>query len=608
MNRREFFGFSAVAATAICSEAAGQGVNQAQNADKEWRKNIKIITQTPIKSAKPADTIIYGDIYTAYKQGYLAEAIAIKDGKFVYVGSKDGVGEFKGANTKIMDFKDGAITPGFIDGHLHGALGMSEKVLKLDIKDIKGLDNIKKAIRRYMFENPDLKVIEAVGWQESEFFVNGDANSINASMLDDLGDKPIVMTADSHHTEWLNTAALKAAGIDKNTPDIKGGVITRDKDGNPLGVFQEDASLLGPHSPIRKIIPKISEEGRQKVILALQEYLFSLGVTAFMDAGINIDTTDNWIKSFQKLDKEGKIKIHANAAYIIKDTPEALDLLAKAKKLYDETKGSNFEVNTIKIFNDGGAGTAYLNKPYLNRNDGYRGELLWDEDRLAGLVAKANDLGFSVHAHSIGDGSTSMLVRAYEKGQKASKNKDPRNAITHLMLVEPNDIAKMARLKIVAVANMYWHFYDHGTVELMRSYGGDEAVKNLLYLKKFFDENVVVSNASDFPVSEPFSPLAMQMAITRKYNTDTALNPSEIIAINQAFYATTINGAYQLKKERFYGSIEVGKSADFVVLDAHMDTMVANKLGDIKVLKTAVAGQIVYEKPVKKQGNNVIFY
>ena len=603
MTRREFFGVSAISAAGIYANAAqipAENSAQMSEADK-WKQDIKIITQTPIKAAKPADIIIYGDIYTAYDKGVLAQALAIKDGKFVYVGAKDGVGEFKGANTKVYDFKDSVINPGFIDGHVHAHMGMSEKILKVNLEDCDTIDELKLTLKRYINENPELKVIQGIGWSEAIF----DGNDPSADILDDLGDKPIILTALSHHTEFLNKAAMKAAGIDKNTPDVDGGVITRDKDGNPLGIFKENAALLSPHSPIHKIIPKISEEQRIKIILAVQEYFFSKGLTAFMDAGMNIDYTDNWLKTYKKLDDEGLIQIHAFGSYIIRDTPEALNELQKIAKQY-ANKGKNFKLTNIKVLLDGvlEGQTAYLKDPYNNK-PGYKGEFLWDKERLAILVAKANELGFSVHAHAIGDAAISAALDAFTKAGQISGIKDARNAITHLQLVDEVDFARFAKLGVVAVTNPYWHITDAETTEIAKKFIGEKRANNQYPLKSFLKAGVKISFASDFSVSQPNPLEAIQIAATRKLDSDDeALNPKEVISVNEAFLAATMGGAYQLKAEKQIGSIEVGKSADLVVLDADMNYMEKNKLLDIKPKITICAGKVVYEKKsrYKKQG------
>ena len=610
MNRREFFGLSAVAAAGLYTSVGAQEQIQKDGlfwdaSDKRDWKNFKVINQKPIKDAKPADSVIYANIYTAYEAAPFAKAVAIKDGKFVYVGDEKGAKEFEGANTQKIDFKNGVIVPGFIDGHLHGHFGMKDKVLKLELRGLHTLDEIKLALKRYINEHPEAKIIQGSGWSDNLF----GADDPTAAMLDDLGDKPIVLSAVSGHTDWLNSAAMRAAGIDKNTPDIKGGVITRDKDGNPLGIFKEDASsVLGPNSPIHKIIPPITQDERIKVVLALQEYLLSLGLTAFLDAGMNIDFSDEWLKIYDKLDKDGRLVIHAFGAYLVKDTPDAIAKIEKIAKEYGG-KGKNFKLTNIKIFVDGviEGRTAYLKEPY-NSKPGYKGELLWDKQRLVNVVAKANELGFSVHAHSIGDGSTSFVLDVYEEAQKLSGTKDIRNAITHLQLVDEKDFARMAKLGVVAVVDPYWHFYIKEYADVLNDVIGENRQKAQYPLKSFFKAGVVTSFASDYSVTEPNTLAGIQMAVTRSIDGVTQLNPKELINVGEAFFAATICGAYQLKAGERIGSIEVGKEADLVMLDADISTMELTKLADIKVLETMIGGKSVYKlkREIKKQG--AMFY
>lgn len=612
MTRRDFFGISAIAAASICTgaEAAKQvevnGLVMDASDERDW-KQTKIINQKPNLSAKPADTIIYGHIYTAYEDAFLAKAVAIKNGKFVYVGDANGVKEFQGKNTKVLDFKNGVITPGFVDGHMHPTMGMGEKILKLDLGGKTDLDEIRLALKRYVNENPDKKIIQGSGWDDA--MLGNDEPT--AAMIDDITDKPVVLSAVSHHKDWLNSAALKLAGIDKNFPDIKGGVIVRDKDGNPLGVVKEDASLLSPTtSPVVKIIPPLSDEEMKKVILSTQDYLFARGITCFLDAGINLSGGDRWIEMFRKLDNEGKLKIHAYACYLIKDTPNALQEVEKVANLAKQ-KGKNFHITNIKIFLDGviEAGTAYLNEPY-NNNPKNKGEILWDKGNLTKLIAKANELGISVHFHSIGDASTTFALDAIEEAQKISKAKDPRNAITHLQLVDPKDFARMAKLGVIAVTDPYWHVVNSPDFEASVTEAIGEERRVAQYpLKSFFEAGVITSCASDFPATlEPNVMEAMQAAVTRSIDEINQLNPKEVVNIGEIFWATTINGAYQLKAEKQIGSIEVGKDADLVMLDANMEKMELTKLNTIKVLKTMVAGDMVYERKERAVKQGAMFF
>lgn len=612
MTRRDFFGISAIAAASICTSADAAKQKQVgalimdDSDERDW-KQTQIITQKPNLSGKPADTIIYGHIYTAYEPGYIAKAVAIKNGKFVYVGDANGVKEFQGKKTKVLDFKNGVITPGFIDGHMHPAMGMCEHTLRLNLEGKADLDEIRLALKRYVNENPDKQIILGGGWNDG--MLGNDEPT--AAMIDDITDKPVVLSAVSHHKDWLNSAALKLAGIDKNFPDIKGGVIVRDKEGNPLGVLKEDASLLSPAtSPVAKIIPPLSDAEIEKVILTTQDYLFSYGITGFLDAGINLTEGDRWIQIFRKLDKAGKLKIHTYAAYVIKDTPDALKEVEKVAKI-SKQKGKNFNVTDVKIFLDGviEAGTAYLKEPY-NNNPSNRGEILWDKANLIKLIVKANELGLKVHFHSIGDASTTFALDAIEEAQKISKAKDPRNSITHLQLVSPSDFARMAKLGVVAVPDPYWHIANAPEVEAIvaEAIGEDRRVAQYP-MKSFFEAGVVTSCASDFPATlEPNVMAAMQAAVTRSIDEVRQLNPKEVVNIGEIFWATTINGAYQLKAEKQIGSIEVGKDADLVMLDADIEKMQLTKLDSIKVLKTMVAGDMVYERKERAVKQGAMFF
>ena len=528
---------------------------------------------------KFADKVIYGDFYTVDEKNPKAQAVAITDGKFIYVG--DG--------TKEEFYDNGLILPGFVDGHAHGNLGGSKMLLMCKLNDCKTLDAIRARLKDFIAKNPEMDKIQGMGWDDATFGTDGPT----AAMIDDLTDKPVAMIDYGHHSFWLNSAAMKIKNITKDTPDIADGVIVRDADGNPTGCFREGTSIY-----FNDLLYHFTVEEYKKALLAYQDVFLSIGVTMTFDPMVNYDYgSENVMEAYHQLDVEGKLKLRVHGGYQVFVDKNPVADVENAVKCREKFKGNRFAVDNIKILLDGvvESATAYLNEPYSNRNDGYRGLLRFDPNTLVATVKKAHDMNITVHIHTIGDGAIAEALNAFEK---AGTSPDNRSALTHLQIVNPSDIDRMAKLGVVAVANPYWFVKepDYHT-KLSVPYLGKERAENQYPLKSFFDKGVVVTQATDYPVTSDLRPTnGIQTAVIRQIpgEPETLMNPSERVTVEQMIKAATLNGAYQFKCENTLGSITVGKKADMVVLDSAITACAPEHINDAKVLRTMIEGEWVY--------------
>ncbi|MBR4382078.1 MAG: amidohydrolase family protein, partial [Selenomonadaceae bacterium] len=268
-----------------------------------------------------------------------------------------------------------------------------------------------------------------------------------------------------------------------------------------------------------------------------------------------------------------------------------------AVKLREKYKGKNFDIDTIKILLDGvlESRTAYLNEPYSDKNDGYRGMLRFDDETLAETVKKGNEVNMTIHIHTIGDGAVTKALDAFEK---AASPPEKRNAITHMQLIKPEDFDRMAKLGVVAVANPFWFTKEplyHKNLSV--PYLGEERAEKQYPMKTLFDKGIVVTQATDYPVTTNINPLlGMQTGVIRQEpgHPETQLNPSERVTLEQMIKAATINSAYQFKCEDKLGSITVGKEADMVVIDSDITACDPEKIAEAKVLGTMIGGEWVY--------------
>ena len=538
-----------------------------------------------------ADKVIYGDFYTVDEKNPKAQAVAIAGGKFVYVGNGDGAKAFVGENTKEERCEDGLILPGFVDGHAHGNLGGSKMLLMCQLNDCKTLDAVRERLKEFIDRHPEMERIQGIGWDDATFGIEGPT----AAMIDDLTDKPVAMIDYGHHSFWLNSAAMKLKNITKDTPDIADGVIVRDADGNPTGCFREGTSIY-----FNDLLYHFTVEEYKKALLAYQEVFLALGVTMTFDPMVNYDYgSENVMEAYHRLDVEGKLKLRVHGGYQVFVDKNPVADVEHAVNLRDKFKGDRFAVDHIKILLDGviESRTAYLNEPYSDKNDNYLGLLRFDLDTLTATVKKSNELDIIMHIHTIGDGAITEALNSFEKAQTTPEN---RAALTHLQLVNPTDIDRMAKLGVVAVTNPYWFIKNPDYHEkLSVLYLGEERAERQYPMKSLFDKGVVVTQASDYPVTQVPNPLeGIQIGVIRQLvgKPETLLYGTERVTVEQMIKAATLNGAYQFKCEDTLGSITVGKQADMVVLDSDITACKPEQITDAKVLRTMIGGEWVYTR------------
>ncbi len=432
-----------------------------------------------------ADKIIYGNIYTVDKKQPGAEAAAISDGKFVYVGDEAGAKEYIGEGTQELRYKDGIILPGMGDGHAHPTPGGTEALFMVHLNHADTLKEHLSAIKAFVEKHPEMDVIQGVGFLPTP---DMGPDGPTADLLNGITDKPIVLADISHHSYWVNHAAMERLGIDKNTPDVSDGIINRDAEGSPVGYFREGAMDL------IKSLTVFSVEQYKEAFLYYQEEYLAHGETMFLDPIINWDSSDNAAEACHQLDVEGKLHMHIFAAYQVFQAQghDPIAEIEHAAKLREKTKGRMFDLSNIKIQIDGtmpgNPATAYVKEPYTDpwsKEHDYRGQLRFDMETLTAVYKKAHEMGFTVHAHVMGDGALAMSLDAMEKALEQTGPHDYRDADTHLQVVDPVDIPRMAKLKVVASTDPHWFDIDKYYFDLMEAAVGKERAEHQLPMKSF---------------------------------------------------------------------------------------------------------------------------
>ncbi len=554
----------------------------------------EILCKTFYKLGKADVVLENGVIYTVDGQGTVAEAMAVRGDTIVFVGSSSGAEEWIDDGTKVIDLQGRLVLPGLIDSHAHATSGVSD-IYEVPLYGIGSVGEYQAAISDFLAEAPDLEALQGAGWINSVFGEHGPT----AAMLDEVcPDIPAVLYSEDYHSVWVNSRALEAAGVDADTPEVEGGVIERDEDGDPTGTLRENAVEL-----VADVIPAYTTEQLIEGLAYFQDFAHSLGLTTvYIPSMPSGDTAA--LEALHDFDASGEMTIRFPTAMDVspEDGASRVDEILAAKAA---EAGGNYEIVAAKIFMDGvlEGVTAYLEEPYDIR-PGYKGELLWDPQHYNEMCAALDKAGVQIHVHSIGDAATRITLDGFAYARQENGARDSRNMITHLQLVNEADIARFADLGVIAVPQPYWFvvdtYYDQAV-----EYVGQARADKQYPMKSFFDAGVTVASASDYPVSWPPDPmLAIEIGVTRTVpqgsdiyvdpDYDTALWPTQCVTVEQMIESFTINGARAIFKEDQIGSLEVGKKADLVVLSQNILTIDPKQIHSTVPLLTYFAGKEVY--------------
>ena len=544
-----------------------------------------------------------------------AEALVIKDGKFAYVGDETGATEWIGNTTEVIDCKGKSVIPGLGDAHLHhaqavlkyGTCSFSHIVPNPETDTPDGVVKlIQEKLKTYAEEHKNAPVIRGFGWDRMWFagvlqgivrpFTRHDVDAV-------IPDKPVVLTSFCGHLVLLNTKALEAAGVTKDTDDHH-GLIVKEADGTPSGYISEPAIFR----PIIYSIPNYDftpEEYHDCLKKAFND-LNASGYTLLCDC----QQVESSYAVLSEMARNGEFTARVSGVHNVNDATRESDL---EKAIANRTKfdvDELFMVDTVKYFADG---SLAMIEPYTERapdkEPGTREPLLWDEEHLKESMALANKEGFNIHTHAMGSYAIRRVIDCYENAQQLYPNPKIRNIIAHCTFIEPEDRVRMGKSHIIASNQPGW-FSDNPTEEpVMVAWWGEDVVKQTYPSKSLISNGVVCAYGSDFPVNAAYGLAGIQVAMTRRhvkldptyelFKDLPAALPNECVSLKEALQAHTIHVAYQAHLEKVTGSIEVGKSAELVVLDSNIETTPADQIQDIKVLETVFKGKTVFKKEIK---------
>ena len=523
-------------------------------------------------------------IYTANPKNPTVEALAIKNGKFVFIGSNTDAQNFNCGESKLLDLEGSFVYPGFIDAHAH-LKGIGYRELNLNLQ---GADSLKSMLTQVTIHANKLPIGDWVigrGWIEKKW---PEARFPTLEELDAISsDKPIALERADGHAIIVNSLALKLAGIDRDTSDPIGGKIDKDINGEPNGVLIDKASLL-----VEKIIPKRSRQDEKN---ALKEGLYrtaSMGWTQLHDAGSPLSDYE----LLEEIKEEENLPIRIQ--FYVSDGDEAIQFIETGPYLDPQHM---LTARGVKLYADGAIGSR--GAAFFNKYDDYetKGFLIFQKEETMPKLIKALVNGIQIQTHAIGDLANSVTLDWYAEAfsSVSEANRmiiEPRWRIEHSQNILPIDQQRFADLKVIASMQPS---HAIGDLHFAHKRLGVDRLDNAYTWRSLIDLGVVIAGGSDAPVEIGDPRIEFKAAIGRKdldgYYQDY-WNLDESVSREEALYMFTKWAAYSVFEEDIKGTIEVGKLADLTIFSKDLMVIPEEEIMSSQILMTIVDGRVVYSK------------
>lgn len=540
-----------------------------------------------------ADRVLtHGYVYTVDAERSVAEAVALRDGHIVFVGSNEDAQAYVGADTEVTDLGGQMLLPGLHDSHAHILIGDAADQ-ECDLLNIETVSEVEAKLRECtkLSGLGDERWIVGSGWAAWLW----PKSEPDKAILDELfPDRPVALGSGFGHTLWVNSRALEIAGIHAETRVGEDGVIVRDPEtGEATGALHDAAMLL-----FQDIVPAFSSEYEQQRIQTAMYMAHRLGVTAVIEPGLD----EALLQPLLALNDAGKFKLRAitSLSPINWQSGAFDDEVYEFLAAREQWRRPNIDVDSVKIYMDGviESGTGALLEPYDEASLGV-GPRYYTQEKLNEYVTRFDAMGLQVHIHAIGDAAVRMALDAYEIALKTNGAMGNRHHMTHLQLISAADLPRFAELDVGATFQTLWAYPDQAAIELDIPMIGETRTWQMYPLASVQRAGGRINGASDYFVTSMNPLLAMEVGITRQdpyTNGGPILNESERVDLATMIEAYTINGAYTMKLEDKQGSIEVGKRADLVVLNRNLFEIDAYEISDAYVTMTIFDGQTLYQR------------
>lgn len=503
------------------------------------------------------------------------DSLLLEDGRISELGNPAATAD------EEIDLAGAFLMPAFADGHAH-PLFAGREAQGPKVNGLQSVAEIVAEVKRFAEANPSAKCIIG-GAYEAAIVERGD---FDALWLDEaVSDRPVVLHAVDHHTIWVNSKALEISGITSKTNDPDGGTIARREDGSPKGTLREPAAM----DLITKLAPERTLQGDLEAIAWASDQYLAAGVTSSMDAWVEDGMTEIYIEAA----KSGHLQVDLNLTFLAQ--PEKWrsrvnyynEMRALVEALPVEV---GLTAKSVKFIGDGAlsAGTAAILEPYLD-DPTSKGLLIWSDAEMIEAALTFDKAGLQLHIHAIGDAAVRQALDTIEVVISTNPNWDRRPVITHAQLIDRVDLPRFASLGVIANFQPLWTYLDPMNKDLILPRLGEVRNNQQYQLRKVIDSGAQVSFGSDWPITD-FTPMAALAVPVHRQSPDR--QPPEGWSIDQAitieesmhFYTAAV--ATQLFREQNFGTLEVGKVADFIILDQSPLEVDPHHVRKIKVLAT----------------------
>ena len=525
--------------------------------------------------------LLNGKIYTMNPKQPQAEAVAVRDSKIIGVGKTSDVENLGKSNFKVINLRGKTVVPGFIDCHTH-FLSFALSLNQVNLDQIKSFDHILSQIKIFAKKLRPKEWLVGRGWDKNILKEEG---NFTKEILDKIcPENPAALRSKDHHLLWVNSLALKLAGIDKYKKDPQGGKIDRHPTcGEPTGILKEEACEL-----IWEKVPSPSPEKSKRLLKEAMKKANSFGLT-----GIHNLEEQKAVFFFQKFLKDEELSLRV-CFWISKEDLDSAISLGLQSGFGDE----NIRFGGLKLYSDGALGsqTALMFEPYENSEDNF-GIQVTSQEELTQAVRKASQAGIGVAIHAIGDRAVHQALNAIES---STQNKKLRHRVEHAQLISPQDMERFSKLGVIASVQPYHAPSDRDIVDKywVKREGFRYPYKSLL------NHQTKLVFGSDVPIETMDALRIIYAAVTRKSagpmgkegQRRRAWYPQECLSVPEAVFAYTQGASYASYEEKIKGSIQIGKLADMVVLSDDIFETETARILDTKVEKTIVAGEVIFER------------
>jgi predicted amidohydrolase YtcJ len=534
-------------------------------------------------AAAPADLIVRNArIHTVDDNRPRAEAMAVRDGRVLFVGSERGALALRGPQTRVLDLAGATVIPGIADAHVH-LLGLGMALRTVDLTGTRSLEEVVARIAAKARDLPPGTWITGRGWDQNDW--PDTRLPVHTTLSQAVPNHPVFVTRVDGHAGFANAAAMRVAGVTAEAKDPNGGRIERLPDGAPTGVFVDRAmGMVGGRIPAAT-----RDQVRDATLAAIRE-VNRLGLTSVHDAGVDAAVVD----VYEELARAGTYSLR-NYVMIRSDDSTLARYFRRGPQngLHD----GRIWIRAIKISADGALGSrgAALLDPYSDE-PGHSGLILTPGTRVRDVAVRALRSGFQLNVHAIGDRGNRVVLDAFEAALREAPAADHRFRVEHAQILHQDDIPRFAQLDVIPsmqathqTSDMYWV---PNRIGFSRSLGA-YAWRSLM------NTGVVIPNGTDFPV-EPVNPMfTFHSAIARQDENGWPVGGwfgEQRMTRGEALKSMTLWPAYAAFQERDLGSLTAGKYADFVVLDRDIMSVALEQIRGTQVLATYIAGKPVFEK------------